>query len=141
MPGRTEGDAKERDLTIGWARAGWAGIRILVAKVAGAADLARLLVPRLNVAKGVNPGMKTWCNLIDGSKVVIEEPNWPHVGAVTAKLVCIEAELVSGPIARDSYKPIRHPDLTPAKRFLNDLPRRIEVMKIMQIQSTLDDRV
>lgn len=97
-------------------------------------------MPRLDVAKGVNPGMKTWRNLIDGSKVVIEEPNWPRVGAVTGKLVCIEAELVSGPIARDSDKPIRHPDLTPAKRFLNYLLRRIEVTKIMQIQITLDDR-
>lgn len=109
--------------------------------VVGAADLTRLLAPRLDDAKSVNPRMKTWCNLIDGSKVVIEEPNCPHAGAVTAELVCIEAELVSGPIARDSYKPIRHPDLTPAKRFLNDLLRRIEVMKIMQIQFTLDDRV
>lgn len=85
--------------------------------------------------------MKTWRNLIDGSKVVIEEPNCPRVGAVTAKLVCIEAELVPGPVICNSDKPIRHPDLTPAKRFLYYLLRRIEVTKIMQIQSTLDDRV
>ncbi|MET3521098.1 hypothetical protein ABID25_002937 [Mesorhizobium abyssinicae] len=95
----------------------------------------------LDVAKGVNPGMETWRNLIDGSKIVIEEPNSPPVGAVTAKLVRIEAELVSGPVAGDSDKPIRHPDLAPAKRFLYYLLRRIEVAEIMQIQPTHDDRV